>query len=586
MIRPSLAMGAAIALTGCPGQDRETAVPLPCDGQAGTHLRQRLTVDAQERTYMVHAPADYHCEAAWPLVVDLHGASGAEATGYAPEEVGELVDLVSHAEQEGYILVRPRSGYISWGEWVSFQWDANPGDLEHNRRFIHALVDEIRARYHVDEARVYVTGVSSGADMAAQLLADPELGIDGLGAVSGGTWNTPWFEDLGASTTRIYLSTGYRDPSYTTHRWLVDVLDYYGHPSELRYTRASDAAHRRYPWHIEEQWAWLERGHGAEAGALAEGWTREDFPGEVDLLQLTETPDGHLLAGASDGEIWRRDETGWAQVAALRDIFLPSWSGLCVGPDGNGLAVGEARVATTSDGGESWVVVDPIPVPSTSWADLDGRMVSAGCDDGLLLAMGHWGAAYSLDGAESWEEAAIDATWDHPAEAVSVTRSAAGTWIATGLYYVGRSIDGMDFEASEQWFDVEWLNDAAAGPDGRWWMVGEAGSIWISEDDGVSWLDRTAPGADDLYAVDFLDEQHGMAVGLHGAALYTADGGQSWSEVSTGLDRFLGDVRWLEDGTVLAVGEAGAVLRWSPPDTLPNPPLSRGRCGDPRSPVF
>jgi poly(3-hydroxybutyrate) depolymerase len=554
-----------LALVGCPGPGEETGAPSHCDGQPGTQLRQTLMVDGEERSYLIHAPDDYSCEAAWPLVLDLHGASGAEADGFAPEEVGELVDLVAHAEAEGYLLVRPRSGYISWGDWRSYQWDANPGEIEANRRFIHALVDQIRAHYHVDEARLYVTGVSSGADMATQLLDDAELGIDGLGAISGGSWNDPGFTDLSASSARIFLSTGYRDPSYTTHRWLVDILDYYGHPTELRATRATDAAHRRYPWQLEEQWAWLNRGDPADPGTLAGGWTQENFTGSTDLLQLAETPTGELLAGASDGEIWRRAAGSWELVTTLSDIVRPAWTGLCIGPDGHGVIVGEARVATTSDGGESWEVGEPIPVPSTAWADLEGRMVSAACTDSHLLTVGHWGASVSLDGGESWDAASIEASWDFPAEVASVTRSDAGTWIATGLYYLGRSDDGVDFSPSTQWFGVDWLNDAAAAPGGLWWVVGEAGSIWSSDDDGISWIDRSVPGADDLYAVSFLDAQQGMAVGLHGTALYTADGGRSWDDVSTGLDAFLGDLHWIDDETVLVVGEGGAALTWSPP---------------------
>jgi photosystem II stability/assembly factor-like uncharacterized protein len=121
------------------------------------------------------------------------------------------------------------------------------------------------------------------------------------------------------------------------------------------------------------------------------------------------------------------------------------------------------------------------------------------------------------------------------------------------------------------------MNDVAAAPNGRWWIAGEAGAIARSIDDGFTWTRQETPLAEDLYAIDFYDESVGLAVGLHGAALYTEDGGTtwidvslytedggtSWIDVSIGLDRFLGDVRWVDASTAIAVGEAGTVLHFA-----------------------
>ena len=54
--------------------------------------------------------------------------------------------------------------------------------------------------------------------------------------------------------------------------------------------------------------------------------------------------------------------------------------------------------------------------------------------------------------------------------------------------------------------------------------------------------------------------QLGAAVGAHGAAYMTSDGGTTWIDRSTGLDGFLGDVTFLDAHTVMAVGEAGTVV--------------------------
>ena len=72
-----------------------------------------------------------------------------------------------------------------------------------------------------------------------------------------------------------------------------------------------------------------------------------------------------------------------------------------------------------------------------------------------------------------------------------------------------------------------------------------------------------APTTEDLYAASFRDGDHGVGVGAHGAAFVTHDGGINWSDVSTGLDGYLGAATWLEDTTLIVAGERGAVLRRS-----------------------
>ena len=95
--------------------------------------------------------------------------------------------------------------------------------------------------------------------------------------------------------------------------------------------------------------------------------------------------------------------------------------------------------------------------------------------------------------------------------------------------------------------------------------MGEAGAVFASLDDGQTWTEQTNPSVEDLYSVAFEDSAHGIAVGVHGAAVYTANGGATWQDVSTGLDGFLGDVAWIGPGVAMAVGENGLVLTFTAP---------------------
>jgi hypothetical protein len=75
------------------------------------------------------------------------------------------------------------------------------------------------------------------------------------------------------------------------------------------------------------------------------------------------------------------------------------------------------------------------------------------------------------------------------------------------------------------------INDVARRGSG-YVAVGERGHILLS-DDAENWEQVVGPTRAMLNRVQFVDEQHGWAVGYDGAVLKTADGGQSWT-----LNRF------------------------------------------------
>src|SRR5262249_59917127 len=141
-----------------------------------------------------------------------------------------------------------------------------------------------------------------------------------------------------------------------------------------------------------------------------------------------------------------------------------------------------------------------------------------GCAGGVVVGGGYWSAARSTDGM-TWTGVSID-EGGYNAQVAAVRGGDAGTWVASGYYgYVARSTDGTTFTMLNTPISREWWNGIASAAGGHWWVVGEAGGILASTDDGQTFLEQTSPRTDDLYAVAFADAQHGMAVGAHGAAL-------------------------------------------------------------------
>ena len=100
-----------------------------------------------------------------PLVLVLHGCS--QDRGYADD-----VGLLGLADARGFAVVIAET---SSGNNSSrcFNWfesgDITPGSGE--QRSLLAMVESMKARHDIDDARVFVTGVSSGGAMTAMLLA-------------------------------------------------------------------------------------------------------------------------------------------------------------------------------------------------------------------------------------------------------------------------------------------------------------------------------------------------------------------------------------------------------------------------------
>ncbi|MEO8123903.1 MAG: YCF48-related protein [Burkholderiales bacterium] len=102
------------------------------------------------------------------------------------------------------------------------------------------------------------------------------------------------------------------------------------------------------------------------------------------------------------------------------------------------------------------------------------------------------------------------------------------------------------------------------------WAVGQWGVILATTDGGEHWQQQRLDIDNDrpLFAVHFIDAEHGVAVGLWSLVLTTADGGKTWIErkVEPPPDSSRADLNLLglfgdSQGTLYATGERGMVLK-------------------------
>jgi photosystem II stability/assembly factor-like uncharacterized protein len=532
---------------------------VPCSGTAGTFKAQTLTVAGEKRSYYLYVPDAYDCTGEWPALFDLHGTAGPPA----PEEAYGLDGAVATAAREGFILARPRSRSSLEGGSEIFRWDQNNGDPARNATFVRALLDDLQLRYHLATDRLYVMGFSSGTNQTSVLAAQLDSPFSGYGFVGGGAWTV---DSIPGTSSRFYLTTGFRDYMLPDHQILVALLDWAAVAEAARLVRATDNGHDLYAWMYDELWPFLDRGERPPTGSLRPGWTPETVATSASLLALTPLPGGDLLATGEHASLVRRagaDGT-WSEVpvggsAGVSDQPLTA---VCLTDGGLGVAVGGGQLVLSRDHGATWAHGGTVPDLSGTGGFSFAYLNGIDCT-GPVVGGGYWSGASSAD-AVQWTDVDFD-VGGYRAQVAAVRGSPRGTWLAVGYYaYLARSTDGVHFDSIDVPADVEWLLDSAPVGASGWVVVGDGGVILRSTDDGLSFhLVHEAAGAD-LYAVRFRDAQVGLAVGLRGRAFLTRDGGATWTDAASGIDRFLGDVAWLADGTAVVVGEAGTALRFAP----------------------
>ncbi len=537
------------------------AKPPACGGKAGSFHSQTFKSGGDDRFYFLHVPKDYDCKKAWPLLVDFHGTGFGSLTD-AVEESWAFDEMLEASDTEHFIVVRPRSlPTASTGGYI-FQWDLNPGDLERNHDFAVALVKDLEDRYDIDPARVYAMGFSNGPTMAVHFLADDPSIMHGYAAISGGLNEAissgPMLDEKDAP--RVYQMTGFRDYMGVTQRMLDDYLAEHALPADHIWTREADTGHELYGWHYHEAFRWMDQAKKNAPGALASSWERDTtFSGVESLIQLGRDPGGDLHAVGTGGAIYRRHGGAWTKTAALQGdgVALPM-TDVCFLPTGQGFAAGDGWLTTTTDGA-SWSPAERVPEFGAMQFGYT-HVTTTGCAGSHLVAGGVWSAAVSDDGGATWSEPSLG---QDPPFFTQVRMLSTGTWLGVGYYDVlARSTDGIAFASQNPPAAVQWINAIATGPNGTAWVVGEKGTIFATTDDAQTFVAETAPGTEDLYAVAFsTDGQRGVAVGSHGAAYVTLDAGATWTDRSTGLDGFLGDVIFEDDHTALIVGEGGLVAR-------------------------
>ncbi len=160
---------------------RERRRKLPPDDVSHS-FAARAYPGSRARLYVVHAPGGRVGDKPKPLVVVLHGC---QQTNHDIEQISGFNEL---SDQNGFLVVYPfitsyrgMRNRNCWGWWFDREIHAGAGEVED----LWQIVEEVKKNYAVDERRIHVAGLSSGAGMAVAMLVAHGSRIASGAAVAG-----------------------------------------------------------------------------------------------------------------------------------------------------------------------------------------------------------------------------------------------------------------------------------------------------------------------------------------------------------------------------------------------------------------
>ncbi|KQV50320.1 poly(3-hydroxybutyrate) depolymerase [Pelomonas sp. Root1217] len=143
-------------------------------------------LQVQDRKVLVHLPAGYDAAKPAPLVLAFHGGGGHAEYMADDGKYG----LQKKADEAGFVVAFP-NGYskLPGGKFATWNAGGCCGDARDRKvddvAFARAVVKALQARYNIDAARVFATGMSNGGMLSHRLACEAADVFRAVASVAG-----------------------------------------------------------------------------------------------------------------------------------------------------------------------------------------------------------------------------------------------------------------------------------------------------------------------------------------------------------------------------------------------------------------
>lgn len=201
--------------------------------------KHAITSRGKPREYFLYVPPGISADRPGPLLLTLHG-SGGNGSSF-PTAWKDVAD------KEGIIVVGPNA-------IESARWDPT----DDGPRFIHEVVEEVRAKYPIDGKRMYLFGHSAGAVYGLQLAA-LESEYFAAAVLSAGAIEPAYFKIFDYADRKIPMGIviGTKDPLFPLSlvHPVIEALKSRGFPVAVDEIPGHDHNYRKRSVEIND-WAW------------------------------------------------------------------------------------------------------------------------------------------------------------------------------------------------------------------------------------------------------------------------------------------------------------------------------------------
>jgi len=152
----------------------------------------QITVNGDQRDYIVYVPSSYDENNNYPVVFHLHGGSGDGEKHYNISGWNDLAEtnefLVIYPTALEYDLNNNGCGNTVVTRWNTYKLEdevCSGATLKDDIAFFNQMLDEVNINFSVEQSKVYVSGFSNGGGMASRLAIELSNRLAAVGIMAG-----------------------------------------------------------------------------------------------------------------------------------------------------------------------------------------------------------------------------------------------------------------------------------------------------------------------------------------------------------------------------------------------------------------